>query len=723
MGFVFYRQLDAMSCGPTCLKMVAKYYGRRFDISKLSQLCGFNREGVSILGLSEAAKQIQLQPEAVRLDIISLEGSTLPCILHWREGHFVVLIKIRSNRFYIADPAEGIIQLSREEFSKSWLSNNTSFGVALLLAPSSDFFSQKDDPVARLVSSSLTKLLFKYRSLFFQLLLALGLGSLLQLFIPFLTQSVVDTGIHSGDIKLIYLIVAAQAMLVFGRVTVDIVRSWILLHISTRINISLLTEFLIKLMKLPMSFFETKMVGDIMQRMDDQRRIETFLTGSALNSLFSVINLALFGFILACYNSKIFIVFFCGSVLYLAWILAFNGRRKLMNYRNFEIGSKNQSTIIQLINGMQEIKLNNCERKKRWEWERLQARQFKTNLQNLALNQYQQAGATLINEAINLSITFLSAKSVIDGQLTVGAMLALQYIVGQVNSPILQLVGFTQTFQDAKISFERMNDIQSLQDEESDNGTELALPADRSIFINNLTFCYPGSEGFPVLDDITLHIPEGKTTAIVGASGSGKTTLLKLLLRFYSVEAGQISIGGKQISEFSYEFWRNNCGSVMQDGFLFSDSLEGNIAVGDDKPDPGRLGLSLKIANLTDFVDGLPKGLNTQIGADGSGLSQGQKQRILIARAVYKDPFYLFLDEATNALDATNELNIMREFQQFLQGRTVIIVAHRLSTVSNADNIIVLKNGKVIEQGSHAELTAFQGNYYHLVKNQLELGV
>jgi len=723
MGFSYYSQFDGMDCGAACLRMVAKHYGRQFTLRTLSHLCGFNREGISLLGLSQAAESIKLRATGVKLNTPALRQTELPCILHWRLNHFVVLYKIRNNTYFLADPASGMRALGEDDFNNSWISDkDNNIGVALILSPTPEFYKQKNDP-HQVRWSLIFRYFTIYRKLFSQVLLGLSLGSLMQLVAPFLTQSIVDVGINEGNISFIYLIVIAQAMLIIGRTTVDFIRSWILLHISTRINISILTDFLIKLMKLPMSFFDAKMTGDIMQRIGDQKRIETFLTSSTLTTFFSLFNLLVFSAILAWYNIVIFGVFIAGNSVYIIWIVIFLERRRQLNYKNFEIGAKNQSTIVQLVIGMQEIKLNDCEQQKRWEWEHLQARQFKFNVKNLALSQYQQGGATFINEGTNLLITFLSAKAVVDGYLTLGGMMALQYIIGQANMPIQQLLGFIQNYQDAKISLERLNEIHEMEDEEPENKPlQHALPINKSISIQNLTFKYPGAGNDAVINHIDLEIPQGKITAIVGMSGSGKTTILKLLLRFYEIEKGQVKVGGQPLNNFSFKVWRKKCGVVMQDGFIFSDTIERNIAVGKDEPDKEKLQHAIKVANIQDLVDELPLGLNTKIGAEGNGISQGQRQRILIARAVYKDPEYIFFDEATNALDANNERIIMENLKKFFASRTVVIVAHRLSTVSNADNIVVLEKGHIIEQGTHHELTSLKGNYYKLVKNQLELG-
>ncbi|HZY38618.1 MAG TPA: peptidase domain-containing ABC transporter [Mucilaginibacter sp.] len=724
MPFPYYRQPDSMDCGPTCIGMVAKHYGRNFKVQTLRKLCEINREGVSLLGMSDAAEKIGFRTLGVKLTPQQLKDAELPCILYWRQTHFVVLYKIQNRKYYLADPASGLVTLPEADFARNWLGDKEKLeGIALLLAPTPQFYEQDDDKGTEVRWSFMFRYLVTYRKLVFQLLLGLGIGSLLQLITPFLTQSIVDIGINTRNLNFIYIILVAQIALIIGRVSVEFIRSWILLHISTRINISILTDFLIKLMKLPMSFFDTKMTGDIMQRMNDQRNIQTFLTGSTLTTIFSMFNLVVFSVVLAYYNLAIFFVFALSSTLYTLWIVAFLKRRRELNYKSFEVSARNQSSIIQLVGGMQEIKLNNCEQQKRWEWEHIQARLFKFNVKTLALSQYQQGGATFINEGKNILITFLSAEAVINGNLTLGAMVAVQYIVGQLSSPIEQFFGFIQGFQDAKISLERLNEIHQMQDEEPPGRDyNHLLPENKSISINNLTFRYPGAGNEPVLEDISLHIPHGKTTAIVGMSGSGKTTILKLLLRFYEPQKGEIKVGEQQLSNISFKTWRGHCGVVMQDGFIFSDNIERNIAVGDEYADKEKLWHAIKVANIKDFIDGLPLGLNTKIGAEGNGISQGQRQRMLIARAVYKNPDYLFFDEATNALDANNERVIMDNLNEFFKGRTVVIVAHRLSTVSNADNIVLLDKGQIIEEGTHQQLTALKGEYYRLVKNQLELG-
>jgi ATP-binding cassette subfamily B protein len=721
-SFPNFKQLDTMDCGPTCLRIVAKHYGRDISLATLRRYCQINKEGVNLLGISEAAEKIGMRSLSLRLSADQLANAELPCILHWKNNHFVVLYKVKNDAYYISDPSGGLITLSRKEFVSRWGHQAAGVGVALMLDPSPAFHQQEDDR-NHLNWRGLFKYLLKYRRLIIQLLLSLGIGTVLQLVFPFLTQAVVDIGVNTKDLGFIYIIVIAQSALILGRVSVDFLRSWILLHVSTRINLSILTDFLIKLMRLPMSFFDTKKTGDIMQRMSDQRNIEVFLTGSALSLIFSIVNLVVFSVVLVLYDVTIFMVFLISGLAYLAWINLFLKSRRELNYKSFDISSKTQSNVVQLITGMQEIKLNNCERQKRWEWERLQTGLFRFNVKNLSLSQYQQGGSTLINEAKNLIITCLSARAVIEGHLTLGGMVAIQYIIGQLNGPIEQMLGFVRSFQDARISLERLNDVQGIPDEEpADKQLLYDLPADKTIRLSGLSFTYPGAGNEPVLRNVNLEIPAGKTTAIVGMSGSGKTTLLKLLLGFYEVAPGSILIGDKPLHTLSYRSWRGSCGVVMQDGFIFSDTIANNIAVGEDHINEQKLWHAVNIANINDLIESLPLGIETVIGAEGNGISQGQRQRLLIARAVYKDPDYIFFDEATNALDARNERVIMDNMSGFFRNRTVVVVAHRLSTVSDADKIVVLDKGIIIEEGSHKELIALRGEYYKLVKNQLSLG-
>jgi len=723
LKFYFFRQQDRNDSGPTCLRMIMKHYGRNISITKLRNICQLNLTGVSFLGMCEAAEKLNFRTSGKFIGINQLKEANLPCILHWTRYGFVVLYKIKKGTFFIADPTKGLVTYTAAELETNWFQNEElRAGMSILLSPTPVFYDNKESDY-KLKWDNILKYFFTYKVLIGQLLMGMLIATILSLITPFLTQSLVDIGINTHNINFVYLILIAQVMLFLGASAVTFIRSWILLHITTRINITLLTDFLAKLMKLPISFFETKPIGDIMQRMQDQGTVQSFLTDSTLNTAFSVFNLLIFTTVLLYYSPLIFVISFSGTILYTAWIYSFLKYRRRLNSRLFNVYSINQTAVVELISGMREIKLNNCEHQKRWRWEEIQARKFKISIKSLALSQYQQAGSMFINQAKNIAIIFLSVKSVIEGQLTLGGMMAIQYIVGQANGPIENMLNFIQLYQDAKISLERLNEIYELNNEQ-DNETQYVneIPIDKSITIKNITFRYPGAGNEAILHDINLSIPEGKVTAIVGMSGSGKTTILKLLLRFYTLEKGEIKVGPLSLDHLDYKAWRSQCGIVMQDGFIFSDTIVGNIVVGDENIDQQKLQRALKISNIEEFIKELPLGLNTMIGAAGNGISQGQKQRIFIARAIYKDPAFIFFDEATNSLDANNERIIMANLHEFFKGKTVVIVAHTLSTVVNADNIVVMEKGRIIEQGSHTELSNIKGKYYSLLKNQLELG-
>jgi ATP-binding cassette subfamily B protein len=777
--FPHYRQLDAMDCGPTCLRMIAKHYGRNFSLQSLRAKSFITREGVSMLGISEAAESIGFRTTGVKITLEQLKREApLPCILHWNQNHFVVLHKISSKggkfppfggteggcSFHIADPASTLVTFTEEEFRRCWLSTRTeergmdfmippphsspadsayppaSFegrfehefagqtykdaGTALLLEPGPEFYTMEDEKQTRKQGLSFFfRYLTPYRKELLQLILGMITASILQLIMPFLTQSLVDTGIRDSNLNFITLVLIAQLVVFIARMATDFIRSWILLHVNTRINIALISDFLAKLMRLPLKFFDTKMVGDIMQRIGDHRRIETFLTGSSINTLFSFVNFIVFGFVLAYYSLTILGLFLLGNGLYVAWILAFMKYRRELDIRRFAQAAGEQSNLFQLITGMQEIKLNNCETEKRWQWERIQVKLFKISMKGLALEQYQQTGSVFFSQSTNIFISFLAARAVVTGDMTLGMMMSLTYIIGQLSSPVEQFIGFARSFQDAKISLERLGEIHQKEDEEQTGTLKVTtLPDSRSFTVENLSFSYDGADRDYVLENISLTIPERRVTAIVGASGSGKTTLIKLLLGFYTPNRGEVRVGDVLLQNINPHVWRARTGSVMQDGFIFSDTIARNIAIGDEIIDRERLLHAVKVANIRDFIDSLPLGYNTKIGMEGSGISQGQRQRILIARAVYKNPEFIFLDEATNSLDANNERKIMEQLHRFYEGKTVVVVAHRLSTVRDADRIVVLDKGKIAEQGTHEELTVKRGIYYELVKNQLELG-
>ncbi len=753
--FPHYRQLDAMDCGPTCLRMVAKYYGQSYAVQPLRAAAEIGKEGVNLLGIAQAAESIGFKTLGVKVTLKKLlEEAPLPCIVHWGQNHFVVVTPNPRGEIRVADPAAGLIAYTYEEFESKWattVANGEKVGVALLLEPTPQFYSPlgSDSGKNNLTSGAralgiryFLGYLWKYKDLVGQLGLGMLVGSILQLVLPFLTQSVVDIGIQTHNLNFITLVLAAQVMLFVGRMSVDFIRSWVLLHISTRINLNILSDFLTKLLKLPLSFFDTKLTGDILQRIGDHHRIEQFLTGTSLHTLFSLFNLLVFSVVLVYYNLTIFGVFLLGSILYSMWVVLFLRYRRQLDHKRFALASQNQSSLIQLITGVQEIKLNNAEHLKRWQWENLQVRQFRLSMRGLAVGQYQQAGALFLNEGKNMAITFLAATAVVNGQLTLGGMMALQYIIGQLNSPVEQLVQFMQQWQDAQMSLERLNEIHELEDEDHSlsllrpdltvhspkDGLHISSPRQQGegsgVRLTNVSFTYPGAGNEPVLKNINLCIPEGKVTAIVGSSGSGKTTLLKLLLKFYHPQVGSITYP-TSLGRFdgSIRGLRAICGTVLQDGFIFSDTIANNIAVSDEVPDIPKLLHAVKVANIQSFIEELPLGYNTKIGAEGNGISQGQRQRLLIARAVYKNPDYLFFDEATNALDANNERAIMHNLEEFFQNKTVVVVAHRLSTVKNADQIVVLEKGEIVEIGTHGELVVQRGRYFELVSNQLELGV
>lgn len=729
MGYPIIYQSDSMLCGIACLQMICKSFGKTYSISYIENLCFATTEGVSLLGIDCAANKLGLSSKSIKTTIDVLGKNKGSYILHWNQNHFVVLYKVKKGKtFYIADPGKGLIKYNLEEFKKHWISTQSGGeekGIAMFLEPTPAFYEKQTDeqPTEERSFKFLFGYIKQYRKYFGQIVLGLLVGSLLQLILPFLTQSIVDVGIKNQNIGFIWLILLGQLMLTVSRTAIDFIRRWLLLHISLRINISLVSDFFIKLLKLPMSFFDTKLMGDLMQRMGDHSRVNSFLTQQTLSIVFSLFTFVVFSIVLLSYNWLVFAIFMLGSLLYGGWLALFLRRRKVLDYELFEQQAINNNKTYEFITSMQEIKLQDCEQRRRWEWEDVQADLFGVQMKSLKLQQTQEAGSIFINELKNIVITVVAATAVIHGQLTLGMMLAVQYIIGQLNSPVEQLMSFFYSVQDVKISLERINEIHRMDDENGKQGLETSVKEeDKGIDLENVNFKYDPHALKTIIDDVSLTIPKGKVTAIVGASGSGKTTLIKLMLGYYPVLGGRITIGGTDVNTLNKKWWRRQCGVVMQDGVIFSESIARNIAVDDGEIDKERLQKSAEIACIHDHVMGLPLKYNTKIGRDGMGLSQGQKQRILIARAVYKNPDYIFLDEATNSLDANNERMIVEHLDEFYKGKTVVIVAHRLSTVKNADQIVVLDKGKVVEIGNHEVLTSKRGTYYNLVKNQLELG-
>ena len=731
LSFPHYQQLDEMDCGSTSLRMIAKYYGKEYSAEMLRNHCHITRNGVSMLGISEAAEYLGFRTLGVKITMEQLiHDASLPCILHWNQNHFVVCYKVKKNRsgryrFYIADPASQKLCYTEEEFMRCWLSTSVQgrdCGMALLMVPGVNFGKRKEECENHGQSLGFFfKYLKPYRRQVVVLLLGMLLGSLLQLVFPFLTQTLVDRGINGKNLGFVTLILIAQLVLFIAQLSVNFIRGWILLHVNTRIDIALISDFLVKLMKMPLHFFDTKKIGDLMQRIEDHSRIKSFLMGNSLGFIFSLANFVVFSVVLGYYSLFVLGVFLLGNTLYILWVAFFMKYRRELDYKRFSQSATERNKMIQLIQGMQDIKLNNCERQKRWEWERVQMRLFRISMRGLKIGQFQQSGSVFFSQTTNILITFIAARNVIMGNMTLGMMMSLTYIIGQLSAPINDFISFIQAVQDAKLSLERLNEIHSQPDEDTDiKDKATALPADKTIRVEHVTFSYDGAERNYALDDVSLEIPERKVTAIVGESGCGKTTLIKLLQGFYLPSHGSIKIGGTDLCDINPHYWRSITGSVMQESFIFSDTIAHNIALDTDRLEMERVQRAAIMANADGFVRKMPMGYYTRIGMEGSGVSQGQRQRILIARAIYKNPEYIFFDEATNALDTTNEAEIMHHLNTFYHGRTVVVAAHRLSTVKNADQILVMRQGRIVEQGTHKELVAMNGYYYDLLKNQLE---
>lgn len=716
-------QMDTKDCGPACLKIIAKYYGKYYSLQYLRDLCGITREGVSFLDISYAAEKVGLRTLSVKLTMEELRQKIpLPCIVHWNNSHFIVVYKTSKTKVFVSDPAKGLLNYSTEEFQKKWFKGNESFGVALALEPMANFkqieIREKKERLKNF--ENLLGYFAPYKRSFGLLLFIMLIATLLQAILPFISKAVIDIGIHSKDITFIYMILIANIVLLLSITLSNVLRDWVLLHVTARVNISLISDYLIKLMKLPVTFFENKLVGDILQRANDHERIRAFIMNNSLSMFFSMITFLIFSIILVVFHKVIFFLFIGGSILYVAWILIFLNIRKKLDWEYFELTSKNQSYWVETIGSIQDIKINNYENLKRWKWEAIQARLYHVNQKVLKINNAQTLGAQFINNMQNMLVTFYCAIAVINGEITFGVMISTQFIIGMLNGPVAQFVGFIQAAQYAKISFLRINEIHQLEEEEEDVVSDnMELPANKSLIVHNLAFRYTPTAPV-ILQGINLVIPEGKITAIVGDSGSGKSTLLKLLLRLYRPSYGAIYMGNMNINNISLRQWREKCGCVMQDGKLFNDTVLNNIVLNEDKIDYKALQQAVQVANIAAEIEQMPQGYQTMIGEMGRGLSGGQKQRLLIARALYKKPAYLFLDEATNSLDTVNEQKIVRALDNVFQNRTVVIVAHRLSTIRKADQIIVLKHGQIVEAGNHQLLMENKRFYYELIQSQYE---
>lgn len=736
--FPHYLQLDSMDCGPSCLRMIGKFYGRKLELQKLREYCYANNNGVSLLGISDAAEKIGFRTNAVKSNFDRLvEKGIFPCIVHWRTDHFIVIYKMKVKRekngqwrgkIYVSDPAFGLVTYSVEEFLEGWICDRVDQkekGIFLLLIPTLAFFEPGEESCDKhpFKLRHFFNYLRPYKKLLVQVILGMLLGLVFSFIFPFLSQSLVDFGVMNSNLNFVYLVLGAQLVLSVSELLIGFIQSWILLHVTSRVSIALISDFLTKMLKLPISFFDSKKTGDIMQRIGDHSRIQSFFTGTTIGIFFSFLNFFVFAIVLGCYNLNMLLIFIAGHALYVTWVLLFLKIRRELDFKHFDKASRNQSSIIEIISGAQEIKLCGCEVKMRNKWEDIQAELFQVGVRGMKIGQIQGVGAFFFSNITNITLSVFSAYLVINGSITLGMMMSLSYIIGQLKGPIGAFIGFVHSYQDAKISLERLGEVHFQEDEDQANENRISDLAmlDTNIYIKNLSFSYMGDKVPPVLNNLSLVIPCNKTTAIVGESGSGKTTLLKLLLGYYEPTRGEIFIGNTNFKNINTNSWRRKCAAVMQDGFIFSVSIAENIAISEPCIDKDKLYYAASLANIHDFITELPSGYNTKIGPEGTGVSQGQRQRILIARAIYKNPSFLFFDEATNALDANNERMIIENLKEFYKGRTAVVVAHRLSTVKFADQIVVLSNGMIAETGTHESLLEKQGAYYHLVKNQLEL--
>ncbi|TDE13394.1 peptidase domain-containing ABC transporter [Dyadobacter psychrotolerans] len=725
------RQMDMMDCGPACLKMIAKYYGKYYSLQHLRDLSGTSREGVSLLGLGHAAEQIGLKSLSAKCTLEDiLYKIPLPAIIHWKNSHFVVVYHVKASsgwfskrtdslskaKIYVSDPAKGLVTYDAGTFKQNWIKETEYKGVILVLQPQADFeqrFAGEKSERKKTIQNFISYFT-PYKRSFLNLFVVMLLVTLMQALLPFISKAVTDVGIQTHDLDFINIVLFANIAIIVAITLSNAVRDWILQHLTSRVNIALISDYLIKLMKLPVTFFENKMMGDILQRANDHERIRSFIMNNSLNLVFSALTFRIFGIILLIFNANIFYIFFARSTLYVLWVLGFLQIRKKLDWEYFELTSKNQSYWVETVESITDIKINNYEKQKRWKWENIQARLYQVNMRVMTVNNAQNLGGQFIDSVKNLLITFYCARAVIQGDITFGVMISTQFIIGMLNGPVVQFIQFMASFQFAQISFLRLNEIHQLHDEDEGTGqNSIELPESKDLVLKNVAFQYT-SVSPPVLRGINLVIPQGKVTAIVGDSGSGKSTLLKLILRLYKPSYGEIMIGGMNINNVSLRQWREKCGAVMQDGKIFNDTILNNIVLDDEKTDYHLLRKAVETANIASEIEHLPLGYQTKMGEQGRGLSGGQKQRVLIARALYKNPDYLFFDEATNALDTINEQKIVQALDEVFKEKTVIVVAHRLSTIRKADQIVVMQNGMVSEVGNHDSLLQRKGHYYNL---------
>ena len=716
-------QMNSQDCGPASLKIIAKHFGKYYSLQFLRDRCGITKEGVSLLDLSTGAESIGLRTLAIKCTIADVVNNIpFPAIIFWKESHFVVVYRSDKKHVWVSDPAKGHVKYSHEEFKKGWYQQDEQQGVLLAVETTADFKNNQAEKRQRMNSfSDILKYFIPYKRNFSLILIIMLIVTALQGMLPFISKAVIDVGIKTSDMNFIYMILIGNIAILLSVMIFNVLRDWILLHITARVNISLISDYLIKLMKLPVTFFENKLLGDILQRAQDHERIRNFIMNNSLALVFSTLTFVVFSIILLIYNATIFYIFLSGSILYVCWVLLFLSIRKKLDWKYFELLSQNQSYWVETVSAIQDIKIYNYEKHRRWRWEEIQARLYHVNKRVLAITNAQNLGAQFIENIKNMGIVFFCAMAVIKGEITFGVMISTQFIIGMLNGPLVQFINFIVSAQYAKISFLRINEIRQLQDEEEllSIGNTTILPKTRTLILENVSFQYTNNSPI-VLRNIYLCIPENKVTAIVGGSGSGKSTLLKLLIRLYKPSYGEIKMDTMNVNAINLRQWRNMCGVVMQDGKVFSDTILNNIVLDDEHISYERLKEVCRIAQIEDEINAMPKGFETKIGESGRGLSGGQKQRLLIARALYRNPQYLFLDEATNSLDTINEKLIVEALNNAFQQRTVVVIAHRLSTIRHADQIIVLDKGSVVEVGNHDTLMEKKGAYFKMVASQFQ---